>query len=64
MTGLTPTRVGVWNWIPFFSPMHVPQSEITIATLLPNAGYQTCAVGKWHLNGYFNLPEQPQPWDL
>ena len=63
MTGRTPTRVGVWNWIPFFSPMHVPRSEITIATLLRNAGYQTCHVGKWHLNGCFNLPEQPQPWD-
>lgn len=63
MTGRTPTRVGVFNWIPFFSPMHVRRSEITVATLLRNSGYQTCHVGKWHLNGAFNLPDQPQPWD-
>ena len=28
MTGRTPTRVGVHNWIPMFSPMHVPKEEI------------------------------------
>ena len=51
MTGRTPYRVGIHNWIPMFSPMHVRRSEITIATLLRNAGYSTCHVGKWHLNG-------------
>ena len=63
MTGRTPYRVGVHNWIPMFSPMHVRRQEITVATLLRNAGYDTCHVGKWHLNGDFNLPSQPQPWD-
>ena len=63
MTGRTPTRVGVHNWIPMMSPMHVRSSEITVATLLRDAGYQTCHVGKWHLNGMFNLPGQPQPSD-
>lgn len=63
MTGRTPYRVGIHNWIPALSPMHVGKSEITIATLLRRAGYATCHVGKWHLNGMFNLPEQPQPSD-
>ena len=63
MTGRTPTRVGVRNWIPEDSPMHLRQSEITVATLLKNAGYATCHVGKWHLNGAFNKPTQPQPKD-
>ncbi|MCA9052519.1 MAG: sulfatase-like hydrolase/transferase [Planctomycetaceae bacterium] len=63
MTGRTPYRVGVHNWIPFLSPMHVRDSEVTIATLLRDAGYDTCHVGKWHLNGWFNLPGQPQPSD-
>ena len=63
MTGRTPTRVGVHNWIPMFSPMHVSDKEITVATLLRRAGYQTCQAGKWHLNGRFNLPGQPQPND-
>ncbi len=63
MTGRTPYRVGIHNWIPYNSPMHVRRSEVTIATLLRNAGYTTCHVGKWHLNGRFNQPQQPQPSD-
>jgi len=63
MTGRTPFRLGIYNWIPMYSPMHVKRSEITVATLLRDAGYDTCHVGKWHLNGDFNLPTQPQPSD-
>tara|TARA_R110000850_G_scaffold141737_2_gene263704 strand:+ start:67 stop:1485 length:1419 start_codon:yes stop_codon:yes gene_type:complete len=63
MTGRTPWRLGIHNWIPMLSPMHVKESEITIASLLKDAGYDTCHVGKWHLNGMFNLPGQPQPND-
>lgn len=63
MTGRTPTRVGVRNWIPQDSPVHVGRNEITVATLLKNAGYSTCHVGKWHMNGEFNQPTQPQPND-
>ena len=63
MTGRTPTRVGVRDWIPEDSPVHVRASEITVARLLQQAGYNTCHVGKWHLNGEFNKPTQPQPPD-
>lgn len=63
MTGRTPFRVGIFNWIPMYSPMHVRKREITIATLLRQAGYATCHTGKWHLNGMFNLVGQPQPSD-
>lgn len=63
MTGRTPYRVGIHDWIPMLSPMHVKREEITIATLLRDAGYDTCHSGKWHLNGRFNLPGQPQPGD-
>ena len=63
MTGRTPTRVGVRNWIPQDSPVHLRRSEITVAALLRQAGYSTCHVGKWHLNGEFNQPGQPQPND-
>ncbi|MEE3369252.1 MAG: sulfatase-like hydrolase/transferase, partial [Planctomycetota bacterium] len=63
MTGRTPMRVGIHNWIPVLSPMHVRKREITVATLLRQAGYATCLLGKWHLNGRFNLPGQPQPSD-
>jgi arylsulfatase A len=63
MTGRTPFRVGIHNWIPMLSPMHVPPNEITIATLLRDSGYDTALSGKWHLNGRFNLTGQPQPGD-
>jgi len=63
MTGRTPYRVGIHNQIPFLSPMHLRSSEKTIAALLRDFGYDTCHVGKWHLNGMFNLPGQPRPAD-
>ena len=63
MTGRTPYRVGIYNAIPFLSPTHLRASEITIASLLRKGGYATAQVGKWHLNGFFNLLGQPQPGD-
>lgn len=63
MTGRTPSRMGIYDWIPANHPMHLAKEETTIATLLKGAGYSTCHVGKWHLNGKFNSPEQPQPGD-
>jgi arylsulfatase A len=63
MTGRSPARVGVYGAIPFMSPMHLRASELTIARLLHDAGYATAQSGKWHLNGFFNLPGQPQPND-
>jgi arylsulfatase A len=63
LTGRTPCRSGVYDWIPGNNPMHLKQEEITVATLLKKSGYVTCHVGKWHCNGKFNSAEQPQPND-
>lgn len=63
MTGRTPYRMGIHNWIPTFSPMHLKRQEITVASLLRDAGYETCHVGKWHLNGDLTGDKQPQPSD-
>lgn len=62
-TGRTPYRNGVFTWLPENQDIHLRTSEITVAKLLKNAGYETMHAGKWHLNGYFNDPRQPQPSD-
>jgi len=61
LTGRTPYRNGVWRWLPEGHEAHLRTSEITIAELLHDRGFSTCHVGKWHLNGHFNSPLQPQP---
>lgn len=63
LTGRTPHRCGIYDWIPANSPMHLRSSELTVASLLRGSGYATCHSGKWHCNGKFNSPEQPQPDD-
>jgi len=63
LTGRTPSRSGIYSWIAPRNPMYLKRDETTIATLLKGAGYDTCHVGKWHLNGLFNQPEQTQPND-
>ena len=63
LTGRTPYRNGVFTWIPEGREIHLRTSEIALPKLLKESGYATCHVGKWHLNGHFNKPTQPQPND-
>ena len=63
LTGRTPNRSGVYNWIPGNHVMHLRKDEVTVAMMLKQAGYDTAHVGKWHCNGKFNSPTQPQPGD-
>ncbi len=72
LTGRSPNRAGVYDWIPDAKgikadardQVHMRREEITIAQLLKQAGYATCQTGKWHCNSYFNSPQQPQPGDF
>ncbi len=63
LTGRTPHRNGVYTWIAEGAEVHLRKSENTLPELLKGAGYTTCHSGKWHLNGLFNNPAQPQPND-
>ncbi|MEZ6058391.1 MAG: sulfatase [Planctomycetaceae bacterium] len=63
LTGRTPYRNGVWRWLPEGNVAHLRTSEITIPELVKEKGYETMHCGKWHLNGHFNSPLQPQPND-
>ena len=64
LTGRTPNRAGVYDWIPGGSAMHMGRDEVTIPSILKKAGYATCMSGKWHCNGKFNNDAQPQPGDF
>lgn len=61
LTGRSPNRAGVYDFIPGGRNIYMRSSEITIAQLLKKAGYATCMSGKWHCNGKFNSDSQPQP---
>lgn len=72
MTGRSPNRAGVYDWIPPATPeqnprpdarhlVHLSRHEVTLPALLKAAGYDTCLSGKWHCNSQFNAQTQPQP---
>lgn len=65
LTGRHPYRNGVWRHLSGNHQAHLRESEITYPKLLKQIGYETCHVGKWHLNSkpHFNNPDFPQPGD-
>lgn len=63
LTGRTPYRNGVYTWIASGSDVHLRTSERALPRLLEAREYATAHAGKWHLNGRFNDPAQPQPND-
>ena len=65
LTGRTPYRNGVYRHLSGKHEAHLRASEITYPKLLKTLDYQTCHVGKWHLNSrpQFNSDEYPQPGD-
>jgi len=62
MTGQTPNRTGVYDWIPENSGVHLTGNEITVPQLLRSGGYTTCHSGKWHLISKWDGSE-PTPGD-
>lgn len=74
LTGRSPNRAGVYDWIPSVEQagiaaksslhlVHLRREEVTLPRLLKQAGYATALSGKWHCNARFNDPAQAQPHD-
>ena len=61
LTGRNKTRLGIYNWIPEDSPMHLEDDEVTIAEMLKQKEYNTAHFGKWHLTSE-NM-SQPEPFN-
>ncbi|MEM1294579.1 MAG: sulfatase [Verrucomicrobiota bacterium] len=61
LTGRTPSRLGIYSYLPTDHVMHLRDEEITIAELLKQEGYATGHFGKWHISKL--LTDQPQPSD-
>ena len=62
-TGRNPNRLGIRDWIPEGSGIHMQRSEVTVASLLKGGRYRTGLAGKWHLNSKFDGVE-PTPGDF
>jgi arylsulfatase A-like enzyme len=67
LTGQSPARLGITDWIPGDHPKGMPLRTPDTATRLPagvptvaralhDAGYRTASIGKWHLGGDGSLP--------
>ena len=73
LTGEYPVRAnrgqGVWGPAPVTSPLLVDTDKVTIADLFKSSGYDTAALGKWHLgfkagSNDWQEPLRPGPQDL
>lgn len=59
LTGRTPNRVCMWDFINRNTHMHLPHSEFTLGHAASVAGMTSGHFGKWHL-GHF-APQEPAP---
>ena len=63
LTGRTPFRLGIENWIPQNTDVQLSPQEETLGELFKQRGYATHHSGKWHVNGGLDNPSHAQPND-
>ena len=75
MTGKSPARLHITDWIPGFSMPYakftppnwikfLPTDEVTIAEVLKKQGYKTASMGKWHLGDDIKYYPEHQGFDI
>lgn len=52
MTGQSPARVGITDYLRPSTDTHLPYDMTTMPEMFKQAGYTTGMTGKWHLSGY------------
>lgn len=60
LTGRSPIRAGIFNFLNPGTPMHLQAKEVTIANLLQDDGYATGHFGKWHVSRLNSDQAQPE----
>jgi len=65
LTGRSPSKEGMYNYMPANHPMHLRSEAITLAEIVKQKGYATGHFGKWHVSNLTPDSElvQPQPDD-
>ena len=63
LTGRTPFRTGIENWIPEDTNVQLGEQEVSLGKLFKSRGYATFLGGKWHLNGSLDSQLHTQPQD-
>ncbi|MCM2369620.1 sulfatase-like hydrolase/transferase [Aporhodopirellula aestuarii] len=69
LTGEYPMRKNIWGPAPVTAPLLVDTETLTIADVFKDGGYNTAAIGKWHLGfgtgtNDWKQPLRPGPLDL
>jgi arylsulfatase A len=62
ITGRSPQRARIFDWIPEKTGIYLQRGEPSVARFLHDGGYRTAHVGKWHLNSRMDGSE-PTPGD-
>ncbi|RMG34774.1 MAG: arylsulfatase [Planctomycetota bacterium] len=69
LTGSYPIRKNLWGPVSLREPLTIDTSQVTIASMLKRAGYETACIGKWHLGFGETSPDwngelKPGPLEL
>lgn len=63
LTGRSPSKAGMYNYMAVRHPMHLRAEEVTIGEIAKEQGYRTGHFGKWHVSWIpkDSVLNQPQP---